>query len=87
MNKEAAEILIEARKNKGLTQTQMAERLADALSQGYSLRQYQKLEEGNFPKYKKEIVSTIDKILDTNLLDAVYEHDIHVGNTLIVLNT
>ena len=76
MNKVVAKKLIERREAKHFTQTEMAERLATALNQTYSLRQYQKLEEGKFPKYKKEIVTELDKILGTKLYDLLYEQDI-----------
>lgn len=76
MNKTAAKKLIDARAAKGYTQTEMADLLATTLKQGYSMRQYQKLEEGRFPKYKKEIVQALDKLLDTNLLEMVYEQEV-----------
>lgn len=72
MNEQAAKILEEARKKKNLTQLQMAERLAEELKQTYSMRQYQRLEEGTFPKYKTEIVQAVDKILGTNIYDIIY---------------
>lgn len=77
MNKLAAKHLIEAREKKNLTQALMAEKLAARLRQSYSLRQYQKLEEGLFPKYKKEIAVGLDEILGTNLYGIIYEQDVH----------
>lgn len=81
MNKLAAEKLTEARKAKGYTQEDMAELIGKSLGQGYSARQYQKLEEGNFPKYKKEIVLSIDKILGSKLNELIYEQNVPVGNS------
>ncbi len=76
MNKLAAQELIKGRERKKLTQTEMAEKLAAALSQTYSLRQYQNLEEGKFPKYKKEIVKQLDKLLGTKLYEMIYEQEV-----------
>lgn len=76
MNKVAAKKLIEAREKRGYTQTQMADLLAESLSQTYSLRQYQKLEEGKFPKYKKEIVEKLDKILGSSLYELIYDQNV-----------
>lgn len=81
MNQLEANILIEARKKKGWTQTEMAEKLAVALDQGYSMRQYQKLEEGKFPKYKRDIVTQLDRLLGTNLFQRLYAQNIpHSAN-------
>lgn len=79
MNKTAAKKLIEARDKKQITQSELAGLLAESLSQTYSLRQYQKLEEGRFPKYKKEIVATLDKILGTNLYELIYDQKVPRG--------
>lgn len=75
MNKLAAQELIKGRERKKLTQTEMAEKLAAALSQTYSLRQYQNLEEGKFPKYKKEVVKKLDGLLGTKVYELIYEQD------------
>ena len=63
----AVEILTNARKAKGLTQTELANQL------GLGLRMYQKMEDGQFPKYKKVHVQAIDKLLGTNIYELVYE--------------
>lgn len=76
MNKIAAKKLVEARERRGYTQTQVADLLAEALSQTYSLRQYQKLEEGKFPKYKKEVVEKIDKILGSSIYELIYDQNV-----------
>lgn len=64
---EPKEILKEARENKGYTQTELALKL------GIGLRMYQKIEDGQFPKYKKDQISTIDQLLGTNLYELIYE--------------
>lgn len=69
-------MIIRAREGRGLTQSQMAQRLGASLKQTYSLRQYQKIEEGRFPKYKKEIVQQIDRLLGTNAYDVIYEQNV-----------
>ncbi|WP_315821448.1 helix-turn-helix transcriptional regulator [Paraflavitalea speifideaquila] len=51
---QAVERIIEARESKGWTQTEVADKLGIALGQTYSLRQYQKMEAGEFPKFKKK---------------------------------
>lgn len=80
MNKKASEILIESRKKNGWSQTDMAAKLAAALGHSYSLRQYQKLEEGIYPKYKRGIIEELDKLLKTNLTGIIYEQNIHTEN-------
>jgi phage repressor protein C with HTH and peptisase S24 domain len=68
--KKPEEILKEKREAKGLTQTEMADKL------GIGLRMYQKIEDGQFPKYKKNQVRQIDEILGTQLYDLIYEQDV-----------
>lgn len=70
--------IIEARESKGLTQAAVADKLAAALGQTYSLRQYQKMEAGEFPKFKKEVVRQVEMILDVPLYELIYEQ---TGNT------
>lgn len=65
--KKAEEILRFARESKGLTQTELADKL------GIGLRMYQKIEDGNFPKYKIQQVKEMDLILGTNLYELIYE--------------
>lgn len=78
--KEPNEILRDARELKGYTQTVMAELMAAELNQTYSMRQYQRLEEGLFPKFKKEIIIAADKILGTKVYDMIYEQNVPHGN-------
>lgn len=75
MNKLAAKILIEAREKKGITQTEAANRLSKALNQGYSLRQYQKIEMGLFPVHKKSIVMKLEEIFGIKLYSLIYEQN------------
>lgn len=65
--KKPEQILKEAREKKGWTQTQLADQL------GIGLRMYQKIEDGNFPKYKTDHVSTIDSLLGTSIYKIIYE--------------
>jgi transcriptional regulator with XRE-family HTH domain len=76
MNKIAGKKLAEARSKRNFTQQQLAQKLSTSLGQTYSHRQYQKLEEGKFPKYKKDVVKQIDKILGTNLFESIYEQKV-----------
>jgi len=62
------EVLIQERENKMLTQQGMADKL------GISLRNYQRYEEGLFPKHKTDIVIRIDDILGTNIYALVYDN-------------
>ena len=61
------DILKKARERHGFTQTELAEKL------GIGLRMYQKIEDGQFPKYKRNQVVELDKLLGTNLYELVYE--------------
>lgn len=70
MQKKPEEILKIARENKHWTQTDMAVKL------GVSMRQYQKYEQGLFPKYKGEVVKTIDELLGTSLYAIIYEQSV-----------
>jgi transcriptional regulator with XRE-family HTH domain len=76
MNKIAGKKLAEARSKRNFTQEQLAQKLSSSLGQSYSHRQYQKLEQGKFPKYKKDVVKQIDKILGTNLFESIYEQKV-----------
>lgn len=84
MNKLAGEKLSKARELRGYTQAQMAGMLAERLGQGYSTRQYQKLEFGQFPKLKRDIVKELDNILSTNLHELIYEQKASRGKLAIV---
>lgn len=71
------DILKRAREEKRITQAEMADRIAKGLNQGYSLRQYQRLEDGQFPKYKMNAILQVDQILGTNLAAIIYDKNIH----------
>lgn len=51
------DVLIQERENKMLTQSAMAKKL------GLSLRNYQRYEEGLFPKHKTDVILKIDQLL------------------------
>jgi phage repressor protein C with HTH and peptisase S24 domain len=72
--------IVSARQRKNLTQTEVAGRIAGKLNQTYSLRQYQKLEKGEFPKFKKEVVRALDEILGTSTYEEIYEENVPRGN-------
>ncbi len=61
------ELLKAAREKKGWTQSEVAEKL------GIGLRMYQKYEDGQFPKYKREQISELDRLFSTNLYELIYE--------------
>lgn len=69
-----------ARKSRGWTQTEMAEKIGIALGQSYSLRQYQRLESGEFPKFKREVTKVVDSILGTSLHDTLYDETFTTKN-------
>jgi transcriptional regulator with XRE-family HTH domain len=71
----AVDRILEARESKGWTQTEVAEKLGTALGQTYSLRQYQKMEAGDFPKFKKEVVRQLEGILHISLYELIYEQN------------
>lgn len=64
---EPKDILIKARTGRGFTQEELAERLH------ISTRTYQRYEEGLFPKFKTELILSIDKLLGTTLYDIIYD--------------
>jgi transcriptional regulator with XRE-family HTH domain len=68
MNKEIGNILRKARGRKRLRQEDMAIRL------GITSRQYQKYEDGTFPKYKTEHIRKIDEILGIQIYKLIYEN-------------
>jgi transcriptional regulator with XRE-family HTH domain len=76
MKELAIKKIVEAREAKELTQEQLANKIAERLDQTYSRRQYQKIEAGEFPKYKKKIVTAIEQILEIQIIDLVYENEI-----------
>lgn len=61
------EIIKEAREAKRLTQTDVANEL------GIGLRMYQKIEAGSFPKFKREQIIHLDRILGINSYELIYE--------------
>lgn len=68
-DKTPQEILKKAREVKGYTQAEMADKI------GIGLRMYQKIEDGQFPKYKRNQVTDIDKILGTDIYALLYENE------------
>lgn len=77
------EILKKAREAKRKTQTEVAEAI------GVGLRMYQKIESGEFPKYKREQILKLDEFLGTNIYELIYEQDsegeqtIHTDNNYL----
>lgn len=61
-------ILIKARESKRLTQSELGE------AAGVGLRQIQNYEKGKFPKYKADTIKVIDKVLETNIYEIIYEN-------------
>lgn len=66
---EAIEIIKEGRAKLNLTQTDVAEQL------GIGLRQYQKIEDGNFPKFKTQQVRDLENILFIKIYELIYEYE------------
>ena len=71
MQTDAGKIIKEARDRRGLTQEDIAKRL------GISLRQYHKYENGEFPKYKTEMIKSLDAILGTEIYALIYEQKVN----------
>lgn len=63
-----------ARERKNFTQTDMANKL------GIGLRMYQKIEKGEFPKYKTEQIKRVDELLNTNFYELIYEQKVCLNN-------
>lgn len=63
---ELTAILMKARHQKALTQIQIAKKLK------ISLGAYRKIEEGTFPKNKTTAIEALDKLLEINLCDLLY---------------
>ncbi len=61
------EIIKKAREKKGISQTDMALKL------GIGLRQYQNIESGEFPKYKRDHILNIEKVLGIKIYERIYE--------------
>lgn len=73
------DLLKKAREEKRITQSEMADRIGRAMNGGYSLRQYQRLEDGQFPKYKMNAIIEVDRILGTNLTAIIYDKNVHIN--------
>lgn len=67
-----AEKIKKAREAKGFTQDAIATAMAILMKESYSTRQYQRLEGGDFPKFKREVVKALDYVLNTNFHDIIY---------------
>lgn len=67
-----AEKIKKAREAKGFKQEALASAMAILLKKTYSVRQYQRLEGGEFPKFKTDVVKALDTVLDTNFHDIIY---------------
>jgi transcriptional regulator with XRE-family HTH domain len=67
MSQRPEEILRFARGKKKLKQQDLADKI------GITLRQYNKYESGDFPKYKSNNIKAIDMILGTQLYELLYE--------------
>ena len=70
---ELLEKIRSARDRKQLTQTQVAEKL------GVGLRQYQNIEAGHFPKYKTNQIRELEKILEIDIFDEIYQENVPVN--------
>lgn len=73
---EPQEIIKEKREKKGFTQSEMADKIAAFIGGTYSLRQYQRLESGEFPKYKTDIIKTVESILNISVYDMIYDKNV-----------
>lgn len=77
------------REKMGLTQEAMGHIL------GLKLRAYQKLESGDFPKYKRNIIAAMDNMWGTDLMRMIYAENVRsdfsevtvIGNPKAVYNT
>jgi|GEM_PF-4680893 len=77
INQKVGASLTKARKDKGFTQESMAAAIANLLEKKeFSKRQYQKLEQGMFPKFKTDALKAADQVLGTNFVAEVYEQNV-----------
>lgn len=67
MQQRPEEILKKAREKKKLKQQDVADKI------GITLRQYNKYEAGEFPKFKTDSIKAIDLLLGTRLHELIYE--------------
>lgn len=63
------------RKSKGLTQTELGEKV------GVSIETIKKFEKGLIPKYKKDTIARIDKLLGTNFYELLYKEKPSSGDS------
>jgi transcriptional regulator with XRE-family HTH domain len=75
MHQHIGDQLKKARESRKMRQEDMALKL------GISSRQYQKYEDGEFPKFKTEPIKQIDAILGTNIYEQVYEQEVQQMET------
>lgn len=67
MQQRPEEILKKAREKKKYKQQDVADKI------GITLRQYNKYEAGEFPKFKTDSIKAIDSLLGTRLYELIYE--------------
>lgn len=67
------EIIKKAREEKGWSQTDVATKL------GLGLRQYQNIEAGTFPKYKRHQIEDLEKILGIKVYESIYAENVPRG--------
>lgn len=67
---QAAKIISAARDGMGWRQEDIAEKM------GISVRQYNKYESGEFPKFKQGVAKKIDELLGTSITELIYEHSV-----------
>ena len=65
-----------SRKSKGLTQTELGEKV------GVSIETIKKFEKGLIPKYKKDTIARIDKLLGTGFYALLYNETPSVGDSM-----
>ncbi len=87
MSELKAVILIKAaRKTKKWTQKEVAAMLRARLGR-YSTRQYQNLEAGKFLKYKREVITELEKILDIKIIELIYgNNEVNESDPELYLN-
>jgi transcriptional regulator with XRE-family HTH domain len=76
----AVALIKKARKDKGWTQEKVAAMLNKRFSH-YSTRQYQKLEAGEFPVYKEQVITALEEILDIQISELIYGHKVQESDT------
>ena len=76
INKEIAKKIVSARNARGIKKGDMADKIAEILKSGYTSRQYYKIENGEFPKYKQEVAKAIEEILGLPIINKLYHGQI-----------